>query len=114
VAANGVAPARAVWRLGDYHRFAREQMWRPVPSLSRRVGSPSVSESSTWRPGRVVANRYLRGAVTHVLLLSAECFVERHSRMVRHDNRRFLYHPLVLRRSGGHDPYRLRQHSRAD
>jgi ubiquinone/menaquinone biosynthesis C-methylase UbiE len=27
MATDEVAPARAVWRLGDYHRFAREQMW---------------------------------------------------------------------------------------
>jgi hypothetical protein len=31
MAADKVAPARAVWRLGDYHRFAREQMWEIGP-----------------------------------------------------------------------------------
>jgi ubiquinone/menaquinone biosynthesis C-methylase UbiE len=31
VAADEIAPARAVWRLGDYHRFAREQMWEIGP-----------------------------------------------------------------------------------
>ena len=31
MAADDVAPARAVWRLGDYHRFAREQMWEVGP-----------------------------------------------------------------------------------
>jgi ubiquinone/menaquinone biosynthesis C-methylase UbiE len=33
VAADEVAPARAVWRLGDYHRFAREQMWEVGPVI---------------------------------------------------------------------------------
>jgi hypothetical protein len=38
VAANGVAPARAVWRLGDYHRFAREQMSEIGPVLVAACG----------------------------------------------------------------------------
>ncbi len=38
MAANGVAPARAVWRLGDYHRFAREQMWEIGPVLVAACG----------------------------------------------------------------------------
>lgn len=31
MAADEIDPARAVWRLGDYHRFAREQMWEIGP-----------------------------------------------------------------------------------
>ena len=33
IAADDVAPARAIWRLGDYHRFAREQIWDVGPVL---------------------------------------------------------------------------------
>jgi len=36
--ADEVAPARAVWRLGDYHRFAREQMWEIGPVLVAACG----------------------------------------------------------------------------
>ena len=36
--ANGVAPARAVWRLGDYHRFARVQMWEIGPVVVAACG----------------------------------------------------------------------------
>ena len=42
-----VAPARAVWRLGDYHRFAREQMWEVGLSSWRRVAFLLASVSST-------------------------------------------------------------------
>jgi ubiquinone/menaquinone biosynthesis C-methylase UbiE len=45
MAADEVAPARAVWRLGDYHRFAREQMWE--------VG-PVVVEACAISPGQRV------------------------------------------------------------
>jgi len=38
VAAEDVAPARAAWRLGDYHRFAREQMWEVGPVLVAACG----------------------------------------------------------------------------
>jgi ubiquinone/menaquinone biosynthesis C-methylase UbiE len=38
MAADEVAPARAVWRLGDYHRFAREQMWEIGPVLVAACG----------------------------------------------------------------------------
>lgn len=33
MATEDVSPARAVWRLGDYHRFAREQLWEVGPVL---------------------------------------------------------------------------------
>jgi ubiquinone/menaquinone biosynthesis C-methylase UbiE len=45
MAADDVAPARAVWRLGDYHRFAREQMWE--------IG-PVVVEACAISPGQRV------------------------------------------------------------
>lgn len=38
MAADEVAPARAVWRLGDYHRFAREQMWEIGPVVVAGCG----------------------------------------------------------------------------
>jgi ubiquinone/menaquinone biosynthesis C-methylase UbiE len=38
MAADEVAPARAVWRLGDYHRFAREQMWEVGPVVVAACG----------------------------------------------------------------------------
>jgi ubiquinone/menaquinone biosynthesis C-methylase UbiE len=38
MAADDVAPARAVWRLGDYHRFAREQMWEVGPVVVEACG----------------------------------------------------------------------------
>lgn len=38
MAAEEVAPARAVWRLGDYHRFAREQMWEIGPVVVKACG----------------------------------------------------------------------------
>jgi ubiquinone/menaquinone biosynthesis C-methylase UbiE len=38
MAADEVAPARAVWRLGDYHRFAREQMWEVGPVVVEACG----------------------------------------------------------------------------
>ena len=38
MAADEVAPARAVWRLGDYHRFAREQMWEIGPIVVEACG----------------------------------------------------------------------------
>jgi ubiquinone/menaquinone biosynthesis C-methylase UbiE len=38
MAAEEVAPARAVWRLGDYHRFAREQMWEIGPVVVAACG----------------------------------------------------------------------------
>jgi SAM-dependent methyltransferase len=38
MAADEVAPARAVWRLGDYHRFAREQMWEIGPVVVAACG----------------------------------------------------------------------------
>jgi ubiquinone/menaquinone biosynthesis C-methylase UbiE len=43
--ADEIAPARAVWRRGDYHRFAREQMWE--------VG-PVVVEACDIAPGQRV------------------------------------------------------------
>jgi ubiquinone/menaquinone biosynthesis C-methylase UbiE len=36
--ADEVAPAREVWRLGDYHRFAREQMWEIGPVVVAASG----------------------------------------------------------------------------
>lgn len=45
MAADELAPARAVWRLGDYHRFALEQMWE--------IG-PIVVEASGISPGQRV------------------------------------------------------------
>ena len=36
--ADEVAPARAVWRLGDFHRFAREQMWEVGPVVVAACG----------------------------------------------------------------------------
>src|SRR5262245_12344978 len=36
--ADEVAPARAIWRLGDYHRFALEQMWEIGPIVVQRCG----------------------------------------------------------------------------
>ena len=41
MAADGMAPARAVWRLGDYHRFAREQMWEIGPVVVAACGISS-------------------------------------------------------------------------
>jgi ubiquinone/menaquinone biosynthesis C-methylase UbiE len=38
MAAEEVAPARAVWRRGDYHRFAREQMWEIGPVVVAACG----------------------------------------------------------------------------
>ena len=38
MAAEEVAPARAVWRLGHYHRFAREQMWEIGPIVVEACG----------------------------------------------------------------------------
>ena len=38
MAAEDVPPARAVWRLGDYHRFAREQMWEVGPVVVAACG----------------------------------------------------------------------------
>jgi ubiquinone/menaquinone biosynthesis C-methylase UbiE len=38
MAADEIAPARAVWRLGDYHRFAREQMWEIGPVVVAACG----------------------------------------------------------------------------
>ena len=38
MAADEVAPARAVWRLGDYHRFAREQIWEVGPVVVEACG----------------------------------------------------------------------------
>jgi ubiquinone/menaquinone biosynthesis C-methylase UbiE len=38
MAANEVAQARAVWRLGDYHRFARGQMWEVGPVVVAACG----------------------------------------------------------------------------
>ena len=38
MAAHEIAPARAVWRLGDYHRFAREQMWEIGPVVVAACG----------------------------------------------------------------------------
>jgi ubiquinone/menaquinone biosynthesis C-methylase UbiE len=38
MAADEVAPARAVWRLGDYHRFAREQLWEVGPVVVAACG----------------------------------------------------------------------------
>jgi hypothetical protein len=36
--AEEVSPARAAWRLGDYHRFARQQMWEVGPVLVAACG----------------------------------------------------------------------------
>jgi ubiquinone/menaquinone biosynthesis C-methylase UbiE len=36
-----VAPARAIWRLGDYHRFALEQMWEVGPVVVEACGISS-------------------------------------------------------------------------
>ena len=38
VATDDVAQARAVWRLGDYHRFAREQLWEIGPVVVAACG----------------------------------------------------------------------------
>jgi ubiquinone/menaquinone biosynthesis C-methylase UbiE len=38
MAADDVAPARAVWRLGEYHRFAREQLWEIGPVVVAACG----------------------------------------------------------------------------
>jgi ubiquinone/menaquinone biosynthesis C-methylase UbiE len=38
VATDEVAPPRAVWRLGDYHRFAREQIWEVGPVVVAACG----------------------------------------------------------------------------
>ena len=38
MAADEVAPARAVWRFGDYHRFAREQIWEIGPVVVEACG----------------------------------------------------------------------------
>jgi ubiquinone/menaquinone biosynthesis C-methylase UbiE len=38
MATEEVSPARAVWRLGDYHRFAREQMWEVGPVVVAACG----------------------------------------------------------------------------
>lgn len=38
MATDDVAPARAVWRLGDYHRFALEQMWEIGPIVVEATG----------------------------------------------------------------------------
>jgi ubiquinone/menaquinone biosynthesis C-methylase UbiE len=39
--ADEVAPARAVWRLGNYHHFAREQMWEVGPVVVAACGISS-------------------------------------------------------------------------
>jgi len=39
--AEEVAPARAIWRLGDYHRFALEQMWAIGPIVVQACGISS-------------------------------------------------------------------------
>ena len=41
MASDEVAPARAVWRLGDYHRFAREQVWEVGPVVVAACGISS-------------------------------------------------------------------------
>jgi ubiquinone/menaquinone biosynthesis C-methylase UbiE len=69
MAAEDVSPARAVWRLGDYHRFAREQMWEVGPvvvaacgiSPGQRVldvaaGSGNVAIRAAEAGGSVVAS----------------------------------------------------------
>jgi hypothetical protein len=33
MATQDVPPARAAWRRGDYHRFAKEQLWEVGPVL---------------------------------------------------------------------------------
>jgi len=38
MATEDVSPAHAVWRLGDYHRFAREQLWEVGPLLVAACG----------------------------------------------------------------------------
>lgn len=38
VPSDEIAPARAVWRLGDYHRFALEQMWEIGPIVVEATG----------------------------------------------------------------------------
>jgi ubiquinone/menaquinone biosynthesis C-methylase UbiE len=38
VAPEDVSPVRATWRLGDYHRFARKQMWEVGPVLVAACG----------------------------------------------------------------------------
>src|SRR5262245_43929191 len=40
MAMDEIAPARAIWRLGDYHRFALEQMWEIGPIV---VGACRIS-----------------------------------------------------------------------
>src|SRR5262245_35737455 len=35
---DDIASARAVWRLGDYHRFARELMWEIGPIVVEACG----------------------------------------------------------------------------
>src|SRR5262245_49866891 len=39
--ADDVAPARAVWRRGDYQRFARDQMWEIGPVVVEACGISS-------------------------------------------------------------------------
>src|SRR5262249_161187 len=39
--ADEVASARAIWRLGDYHRFALEQMWEIGPIVVEASGIAS-------------------------------------------------------------------------
>jgi ubiquinone/menaquinone biosynthesis C-methylase UbiE len=41
MASDEVAPARAIWRLGDYHRFALEQMWEIGPVVVEACGISS-------------------------------------------------------------------------
>jgi ubiquinone/menaquinone biosynthesis C-methylase UbiE len=41
MATDDVHPARAVWRLGDYHRFAREQIWEVGPVVVAACGIAS-------------------------------------------------------------------------
>lgn len=38
MATDEIAPARAVWRLGDYHRFARDQIWEVGPVVVEACG----------------------------------------------------------------------------
>src|SRR5262245_53885720 len=41
MAMDEIAPARAIWRLGDYHRFALEQMWEIGPIVVDACGISS-------------------------------------------------------------------------
>src|SRR5262245_22425589 len=53
--AEEVAPARAIWRLGDYHRFALEQMWAIGPIVVQACGISSGRRVLDWRRAAVTS-----------------------------------------------------------